>query len=59
MSVLFLHLVPLTNHPSLAIVRLFQMRRTPDSAQKQAILEGGNMIASIIILHLEDRESSM
>ncbi|KAK7687104.1 hypothetical protein QCA50_009605 [Cerrena zonata] len=39
-----------------SIVRLFQMRRTPDSTQKQAIFNGANIIASIIIHHLEDRE---
>lgn len=35
------------------------MRRTPDSAQKQAIFDGASVIASIVTHHLEDRECGM
>ncbi|CAL1707508.1 unnamed protein product [Somion occarium] len=40
-----------------SIVRLFSMRRAPDSTQKQTIFDGANVVAEVILNHLAERES--
>ena len=41
-----------------AIVRLFQTRRSSDTAQKQKIKEAAGIIAEVLVKHLEQKPFS-
>lgn len=48
-----------TDTPLLAVVKLFQTRRTPDAATKQRILEASDLLAHVILKHLALKVSGM
>lgn len=49
-------MTPIANIALIAIVRLFQTRRSADSTQKQRILEAANAVADVIQQHLHERD---